>query len=455
MKINWFSPVPPARSSIANDTAAILSALARRSELTLWTDQRKWSRALRRHAEVRRYDPGAIPWRAIGEADVSIYHLGNEPNFHGAIWQASRQHPGVVVLHDLNLQHFFAGLLATSRISQSQYFHLMEAHHGKRGRELAEALVVGAVPQDDVAAECPLTNAAIGDAFGVVTHNEAAAAELARTTDVPVTYVPLFAVPITPSSRVQFWRRAAGTKPYRIVIFGYVGHNRRLDAVLRALHVFPGRDQFRLDVYGTVANERAVYKTVADLGLTSHVAFHGFVSDAVLDRALERSDLAINLRNPTMGEVSASQLRIWQHGLPSLVTDVGWYATLPRDTVATVRRAAEQDDILFHLGSFLADPEPYRQKGQNGRAYVNQHHTIEGYVDGMLGAARAAVGSRARAVVRRMSLRAGQAMRPWFTDEAADVLLPGVAHRIAEVFGERVSDFSAARTDRTQLSSKS
>jgi hypothetical protein len=62
------------------------------------------------------------------------------------------------------LQHFFAGLLATSRISQGEYFQLMEMNHGERGRELAEALVVGAIAQDEVARECPLTGAAIGDA---------------------------------------------------------------------------------------------------------------------------------------------------------------------------------------------------------------------------------------------------------------------------------------------------
>ena len=36
-------------------------------------------------------------------------------------------------------------------------------------------------------------------------------------------------------------------------------------------------------------------------------------------------ELLINLRYPTMGEASLSQLRIWRHALPSMVTQVGWH----------------------------------------------------------------------------------------------------------------------------------
>jgi hypothetical protein len=48
-----------------------------------------------------------------------------------------------------------------------------------------------------------------------------------------------------------------------------------------------------------------------------------------------------------------------------------------------------------------------------------------------------------------MSLRAGYAMRPWFTDEAADVLLPRVTGTIGRLFdksaGERRGDVLPAR----------
>ena len=47
------------------------------------------------------------------------------------------------------------------------------------------------------------------------------------------------------------------------------------------------------------------------------VQLHGYTPEKELNKVLEKSHLAINLRYPTMGEASGSQLRIWYHALPS------------------------------------------------------------------------------------------------------------------------------------------
>ena len=76
----------------------------------------------------------------------------------------------------------------------------------------------------------------------------------------------------------------------------------------------------------------------APSAFTRHEAagyFHGFTSEKKLDEALSQAHLAINLRYPTMGE-AWSQLRIWAHASQS-GSQVGWYATLPPDTVRFVR----------------------------------------------------------------------------------------------------------------------
>ena len=65
-----------------------------------------------------------------------------------------------------------------------------------------------------------------------------------------------------------------------------------------------------------------------------------------------------------MGEASVSQLQIWDHALPSLVTKVGWYACLPAETVAFVRPDHEIIDIHAHLRAFLSEPWRYAQMGE-------------------------------------------------------------------------------------------
>ncbi len=94
------------------------------------------------------------------------------------------------------------------------------------------------------------------------------------------------------------------------------------------------------------------------------VTLHGFVPAEDLEAALTSAHLAINLRFPTMGEASVSQLQIWDHALPSLVTRVGWYATLPQETVAFVRPEHEITDIQAHLHAFVDDPGRYAHMGR-------------------------------------------------------------------------------------------
>ena len=440
MTINWFSPVPPTRSSIAFDTAAVLPALARRAKIIVWTHQPTWLPALEQHAQVRRYDLSAMPWGEINSADATFYHLGNHTDYHGPIWQVSAQHPGIVVLHDLNLQHFFVGLAARSVIRRRDYLQMMEVHHPEGGREIGQALLAGTKGVDEIYEEYPLTWAALENALGVAVHTRDGMGPLAEATDLPVAYVPLFAPPDGPSFTMEKELRTREADRvdglYRIIMFGFLGLNRRLGSLLKALHQFPERHRFHLDVYGTVEEEQSFLQMVTTLKLDGLVTFHGFVSDADLNEALERSDLAINLRDPTMGEASASQLRIWQHGLPSLVTDTGWYATLPKNTVAVVRRGAEVEDIQTQLGEFLMAPERYRELGRNGRRYVNEHHTVEAYVDGLMQLISATIEAGPRESARWVSGRAGHSMRPWYSEKATVVLLPRLAEAIHDLFGE-------------------
>ena len=100
MRLDWFSPLPPAPTDIARSMAQLLPALAARAEVRLWTDRDEWDPALEELAEVRRYRADQVPWEELNRSDLCIYHLGNAKEFHAAIWSVSRRHSGLVVLHD-------------------------------------------------------------------------------------------------------------------------------------------------------------------------------------------------------------------------------------------------------------------------------------------------------------------------------------------------------------------
>src|SRR5262249_45365079 len=130
MKLNWFSPLPPAPTDIAHYTSRILPALSDVAEVTLWTTKRRWSRSLEEFAEVRRYDLNRPPWRELNRADMSFYNIGNNPRFHFSIWHMSGAHPGVVVLHDHSLHHFFDWVYREHYQSRKLYLSVMEELYG-------------------------------------------------------------------------------------------------------------------------------------------------------------------------------------------------------------------------------------------------------------------------------------------------------------------------------------
>ena len=109
----------------------------------------------------------------------------------------------------------------------------------------------------------------------------------------------------------------------------------------------------------------------------------GFVDDEILDQAIACSHLALNLRNPTMGEASASQLRYWSQGIASVVSDVGWYAELPDNVVLKVSPDSEHEELIYIMENILSGKQGLLDIGAAGRQYLQSHHSVGRYIDSM------------------------------------------------------------------------
>jgi glycosyltransferase involved in cell wall biosynthesis len=428
VRLNLFSPLPPLRSDIARLSVNMLPHLAREAEVVVWSSEPKWELEPPDRVTIRHYDIQHPPWREINQADATFYQMGNDPRYHDAIWHMSRQHPGIVILHDLMMQHFFSGLVFHERgLNRRQYLELVEKYHGIKGRVLAETHVQGLLATEELAQRCPLTEAATENALAVIVHSAAAYAALPE--DTSAVLLPLcvgMAEPELPPSRPR-----ASTERYRLTVFGFLGPNRKLPLLLRALASFPERDRFQLDIFGTMEGQEKMQQLIGRLGLAETATLHGFVTASALDAALRQTDLVVNMRDPSMGEASGSQLHLWQYGLASLVTQRAWYATLPEDTVAFVRPEHEVEDIREHLAGFLRDPEFYRTLGRNGRRYVMEHHSMENYVAGLLQVAGQTAKFRARWIARDLASRSVGAMSGWSDEATIDALSPQIARQIA------------------------
>jgi len=417
MKINWFSPLPPAHTDIAHYTSRILPALSAVADVTVWTTRPHWTRAVERFASVRRYQLDRLPFLELNRSDVTFYQIGNNPRFHWPIWHVSRMYPGVVVLHDFRLHHLFDWIYREHYQNPRMYLEVMNRFYGNAAFEDAkECYKTNAANIEYMAERYPLTELALENAIGAIVHSHESYEELRTIAEWPLAYAPL---PFPAPEQIQ----VRGLEiPFRLIVFGYLGRNRRLDSILEALACFEQKDKFRLDIFGKLLkDEDLIRQKIRRLNLTQSVELHGFVSEQALHGALSAAHLAINLRFPTVGEASGTQLRIWSHALPSMVSDVGWFSSLPPESVAFVRHDENEiEDIRKHLSAFLDSPESFTRMGERGFEELKNHHSPVAYANQIVDMANHAKRFRPQFAARTLAKRASLPLTEWVGEDGLD-----------------------------------
>ena len=151
MKVAVFSPMPPERSGVADYSALLLAALRARCEIV--TVKRGSKKAPR-------------------GTDLSVYHVGNDPEAHGWIVDALRRSPGVVVLHDFVLHHLVSGI-TLARGDRDGYLDALERDGGLVARLLGYAVMEKRIPPlwENRPQDFPLAGEVLGAATGLVVHS--------------------------------------------------------------------------------------------------------------------------------------------------------------------------------------------------------------------------------------------------------------------------------------------
>lgn len=406
-RVHWVSPIPPAETDIAHYTHRILPELAEACDLTLWTTAETWDRHLEKIVDVRHLNPDRVSPRDFARAgrgqgaDAVFVHIGNSWVFHAGLLRLVRRIPSIVVLHDLAIQEMCHDAVHNRLFDRETYLTEMARWYGAEGRTRAQAVCAGKALALDLARDMPGFEITLDRAVSVLAHTPAAF-EAARDTGMVPAY--LLDLPFRPSARGVPAARAADG-PLRFVQFGYIGPNRRLEQVLEALAPLRQDIDFRFDIMGNVWDPPHIRARLAELGLSERVTVHGFVPEPQLDARLAEAHLVFNLRFPTMGEASGSQLRIWNASAAAVVTDLGWYGSLPDETVFKIPLEGETEALQTLVRRLHADRHLGETIGEAGRARLESHHTPALYAQGVAEIARH-FATDAAAALRAQSARA-------------------------------------------------
>ena len=350
MTAGFYSPLPPARTGVADYAAALLAEL-------------------RRHGEV------AI---APARCDIALYHLGNN-GLHAETYRRSLAHPGVIVLHDAVLQHFFLG-----QLSEAAYIGEFVYNYGEWNRSLGQDLWRSRASSgaDECYFRYPMLRRAAESALAVVVHNPAAAATVrehapqARIVEIP----HLFAPPALPDAVAALRYRQSLGVPSGSFLFGVLGYlreSKRVAAVLEAFaEIHAQLPQTALLIAGQFVStdlERAVAPMLRSPG----VVRMPFLEEREFWLAALAVDACINLRYPAAGESSGIAVRMMGIGKPVMVTDSLETARVPEGAcVRIAARLAERDSLRQHMVLLTSISGVAQAIGQRAARHIASHHAV-------------------------------------------------------------------------------
>jgi 2-polyprenyl-3-methyl-5-hydroxy-6-metoxy-1,4-benzoquinol methylase/glycosyltransferase involved in cell wall biosynthesis len=439
MKLAYFSPLGPQRSGISDYSEELLPHLAAGAEITLFVDGfHPVNRELTERFAVRDYRRQRSSLRDLKDFDAVVYHLGNDHRYHAGILEAMQLRSGIVVFHDFALQEFFLGL-ARERDDFRLYLDEVEFCHGQVARaEAAETLARGAQPSMLARpVDFPLNARIANSAEGIIVHSEWSRARFAAIApNVPVAHISM---PVKFSADSTTNLSLSNSAEVKIASFGLITPGKGIEQSLRALAALKPKHRFRYSLVGETNHYFDVRELVRRFGLEDCVEITGHVTLAEFKRRIDETDIALNIRERTVGETSASLCRLMAAGVCSVVAEAGWYAELPGDSVVKLPLNSQADALLLAYLERLIEDEPLRTAiGANARRYALDEFDVESRAADYLNFIQEVTEQRPR---RELIEDVSQELSLLGIDAADGLVMRKVAEEVANLIPTKPSKF--------------
>lgn len=349
MTVGFFSPLPPARSGVADYSFQLL-------------------RALEPHGPVK---------VNAHDADVPLYHLGNN-RLHGEIYKHAVRKPGVAVLHDAVLHHFFLG-----SENEQEYVTEFIYNYGHWSEDLARELWRrrSRSAADPEYFRYPMLKRVAERSKAVIVHNPRAAALVQEhVRGATVHEIPhLFAMPseLPSQSEVIRWRAGLGVPAHTFLagVFGHLRESKRLLALLRAFQRARHAADMVLLVAGDFVSTDLARSIEPLLREDAGIIRIGYLDERDFWMCASAVDACINLRYPMAGETSGIAIRLMGLGKPVVVSAGEETSRFPDAACIRVDPGQAEEEMLAEYLVWLARcRDDARAIGQRAAEYIHEQH---------------------------------------------------------------------------------
>ena len=410
----FVSPVPPARSGIADYAAELLPELARHYEIEVIAKDQAAADAvtdpfIKANLRVRTFDEFLAEYSRY---DRVLYQVGNSDH-HVHMIRNLESHPGVVVLHDFFLSGAVHYIEHGDRVPDFWPLSLYRAH----GYSALSAHNADPTHKKTTA-KYPCSRIVTDEAYGVIVHSEYGL-ELARTWECnhvedEWTHVPLLRSPARNFDRAAA-RKRLGISPDELIVcsFGFVGPTKHSEEIADAWLNSPISKDRSARLFFVGENEGLEYgrRLAAKVSENARIAITGWADAATYRDYLAAADIAVQLRTLSRGETSAAVLDCMNYGIATIANANGSMAWLPKDAVLLLQDEFKAQDLSDALNSLASDEKRRSVLGKRARKYLHEVHSPRTCADAYAHAIERAYDrshSRAPALIRKLnSLRQG------------------------------------------------
>jgi glycosyltransferase involved in cell wall biosynthesis len=382
-RLIFVSPLPPARSGVADYSARLLRDLASHYEIEVVADQPEvidpWIQA--------NFPFRSVEWfMKLADAEARVlYHMGNSP-VHAFMFEAMRRRPGVVMLHD-----FFLGGLRNWMDSFPAATRRGTAAHDKASFKqiLFEQHGYGALLHDmregrrsalDI---YPMNLDVLDRALGILVHSHHAI-DLARL-HWGERAVEKFEVVPYPKASFSRDRRAArrflgiGQDDFVVCSFGLLAPTKLNHRLLSAWLKSPLANDSRCHLIFVGENEGGEYgkgmlATIEDAPSSKRIRITGFIDDSHYLDYLAAADMAVQLRTASRGETSGAIFDALAQGTPLIVNAHGSIAEFPGDILLKLDDHFSDEELSAALSRLWEDASLRQRLVAKGTEWLLHRH---------------------------------------------------------------------------------
>jgi glycosyltransferase involved in cell wall biosynthesis len=376
-KLAYFSPLPPARSGIADFSAALLPELANHYEIELIVDQDKVEDVcLTANFPIRSWQ-----WfdKHASNFDRVLYNFGNSI-FHTHMFEMLERHPGVVVLHDFFLSGLVAHLDLIGEQPGSWSNALYESHGYQALMEKQQAPNL-----NEIIWRYPCNYSLITKAEGIIVHSRFArqlaqqwyGAALAK----PWKMIPhLHQLPNKLNRAAFRQRQGLQDEDFLLCSFGMLGQTKLNHTLLNAWLSSPLAQDPRCHLVFVGQNDAGEYgaqllKTIKNSNAADRIRITGFTDAELFRDYLGAADAGVQLRALSRGETSYTALDCMANGMATLVNNNGSMNELPEHALIKLHNEFTEDQLREKLILLRNDPVLREELGRKAENYIQEHHS--------------------------------------------------------------------------------